>query len=784
MFTLHTWDIGALTDGDYEVRALSICLNGIPAGFSEVIPGQVERTAPAILGIPQPSDGIFNVGDEISVTFTEDIDCNNIFYADQANLNSIGLYDLTTSQLVAATVQCLGNKIIIVPNIPSIYMENHTLEVRVTGIQDFVGNTLGVDNTGSLVHKWDFYVDVSPVSWVGTAVDEVKQENVAHSFQRSISNTGGNSVNYSITMPSYISASSSSGMLPAGGQVLITFTVDNQLANGLYTDDLVLNSSFGNEVLPMEIRVMCPPPAWSFNAAQYSYNMNYTVSLDIDGTSSEDEFDQIAAFVDGQVRGIANVQYISALDKYLAFLSVYGNASDNGAAVDFRVWDASDCKLYEQVVESFPFAGNGQVGTPLVEDTIHTIDLLAKTINLNAGWNWISFNLHLANDTVTNVMSGLSNPYNGIMKSQTQFSQYWDANDVWIGGLNQVEVESMYQVQLQSADTLDFFGSPAHTDSTLIPIVQGWNWIGYLPQGGMTPDQALQTLTPYNGDIIKNQYFFAQYVAGIGWIGNLNYMNPPSGYLYQASTADTLHYPIDANAIVYRTIAQHIYEERKTKLVNEFEQSNISPNQFSGNMNVIGHAISNGENVTAAFDKVYAYIDGEVRGVTESIYVDDFNDNVFFLTVFADADEAGKVVRFNYLNSLTNELYEVEETLVYNENDVIGVVQNEQSLTIGAIEAAGLVNVAKATSNSIMVYPNPIADGTVIKYYSNSTETVQLSITDNLGRIITTYNATPSAGMNSITLNRVLNGTDMATGVYHLSVKIEGERHMVKLVNQ
>ena len=83
-----------------------------------------------------------------------------------------------------------------------------------------------------------------------------------------------------------------------------------------------------------------------------------------------------------------------------------------------------------------------------------------------------------------------------------------------------------------------------------------------------------------------------------------------------------------------------------------------------------------------------------------------------------------------------------------------------------------------------MVYPNPIADGTVIKYYSNSTETVQLSITDNLGRIITTYNATPSAGMNSITLNRVLNGTDMATGVYHLSVKIEGERHMVKLVNQ
>ena len=42
-----------------------------------------------------------------------------------------------------------------------------------TKIEDLVGNVLGVNTTGDSIHKWDFYVNVSPVGWVGAAIDEV-----------------------------------------------------------------------------------------------------------------------------------------------------------------------------------------------------------------------------------------------------------------------------------------------------------------------------------------------------------------------------------------------------------------------------------------------------------------------------------------------------------------------------------------------------------------------------------------------------------------------------------
>ena len=685
-FTSLVWTVGNLPDDSYEVRAISLCLNGIPAGFSDEIPGKIERNPPEILGSPQPSDGIFNVGDEISVTFTEVIDCGAIFYADQFNLNNIGLYDKTTSTLVNANVQCVGNKITITPSIPTIFLENHTLEVRITGIKDLAGNVMGNDKTGSPIHKWEFYVNVSPIGWVGTNVEEVKLIAKPHSFQRTISNTGGNNVNYSIVTPDYISASSTNGTLMAGQQKVITFAVDSQMASGSFTGELVLKSSYGDETLPMALRVMCAPPDWKVDQSKYLYNMSFSVALDIEEILSDDKYDMVSGYINGEIRGVARIQYIASLNKHIAFLSVYGNDVDINKKVKFKVWDASACKLYELCRDSFPFVDNGQVGTPLVEDTIHTLDILVRKLQLNKGWNWVSFNLRLANDSVANVLAAVQYPKNGLIKSQTKYSQYFSTLKTWVGSLDTIRETEMYQIKLDSAKNLDFFGRPIKLGfgGVEIPIKKGWNWISYLPQVGMSPNIALGSLVPFNGDIIKNQYIFAQYVAGFAWIGNLSYMNPPSGFLYKSSVTGTLIYPETATSGNKR----EQNNESELQLLNEFEKSNINPNQYSGNMSVIGAAIQDGHQVTGKGDKIYAYINGELRGVSESIEFNGYYD--FFVTIYGNENDATNTISFKYYNAQTEELSTINEELIYTENAVIGLVQEEQPLTLGTVIASGL----------------------------------------------------------------------------------------------
>ena len=105
----------------------------------------------------------------------------------------------------------------------------------------------------------------------------------------------------------------------------------------------------------------------------------------------------------------------------------------------------------------------------------------------------------------------------------------------------------MYQYNSLAFDSISMIGAPVNVE-TPIPLVSGWNWIGYIPQAGLPVTEALASISPLNGDLIKSQISFAQYVAGLGWVGNLKFLNAPNGYLLKTSNIDTLIYP-DPNNI-------------------------------------------------------------------------------------------------------------------------------------------------------------------------------------------------------------------------------------------
>ena len=165
-FTQFFWETAGIEDGNYEFHAWAVCSGDASdkPGFSDIIKGKIDRQPPALLGVPQPSDGVYHVGDEISFTFNQNINCNKII-----DIDDVGLYDATTNQLIDFHKSCKDNKIIIEPLFQNEFFENKILRAELDSIQDLVGNT-----TGNLI--WEFYVDRNELAWLTDSIELTKYD--------------------------------------------------------------------------------------------------------------------------------------------------------------------------------------------------------------------------------------------------------------------------------------------------------------------------------------------------------------------------------------------------------------------------------------------------------------------------------------------------------------------------------------------------------------------------------------------------------------------------------
>ncbi len=85
------------------------------------------------------------------------------------------------------------------------------------------------------------------------------------------------------------------------------------------------------------------PATWAVDPSLYPMNMIVTAELEIDGLLSIDTSDVVAAFVDGECRGLAKLGYVEAQDKYYIVMFIYGDTF--GEQVDVRFYDASADRL-------------------------------------------------------------------------------------------------------------------------------------------------------------------------------------------------------------------------------------------------------------------------------------------------------------------------------------------------------------------------------------------------------------------------------------------------------
>jgi hypothetical protein len=763
VFKIVEWNTAGLKDGIYEIRAVTQCTGGQNAGISHVISGRIERVPPALFGTPQPSDGVLSLGDEISIQFTEPIQCDKIIQADFFNNNNIGLYDTETGNLVDATITCNGDKITIVPKVPNRFIENKVLRVQVNNIKDLVGNNYAEK-------KWEFFVDRNPVRWLDGAVEVVKYEEDFVSVVRKIENTGGQATDYEILgIPNWVRVFPKKGTLAPGVAQPITFEFDSTMAFGAFRDTLLLDVVEGKEPVIIDARVVCHEPAWAVNPKAYSYSMNMTLQLDIEGVFSEDRQDIVAAFIKGECRGLTKVKYEPTLKKWLAFLTVYSN-NFTGDSIKLQIWDASACLLYGSVLEKFTFESEDLVGSPLTPMTVRTNNLLLRKISLGEGWNWVSFNLQFPNPSINTALSSLRRPQNDFVKSQTLFSQYFNAGSQWVGSLASLGNTGMYQYRADARDTIDMLGRPINLKTTTIPVNVGWNWIGYLPQSPIPLNLALSSLSPLNGDVIKSQTGFAQYVAGYGWLGNLQYMEAPEGYLLKISNAGTLTYP------VVSTLTDAPKEKSK---INPLAANywTLEPSKYEHTMTLIGMVTADKLNVTAENFELGAFVGGAVRGSSPAIYVKSLNAYLFFITIYAN--KPGELITFKLYDGKNTK--NLKETLYFSIDAQIGMVQDPQPfslLTTTGTQDLSLIDYFE-------VAPNPFYNQTTLTFSSEQAGEAQFTVLDVMGRVQDQWQVQATAGMNEYRWNTLskTNGA-FTSGVYFLKLEINGKVTVKKVVLQ
>lgn len=118
-------------------------------------------------------------------------------------------------------------------------------------------------------------------------------------------------------------------------------------------------------------------PNWSVNASNYQFSATYTTFLNVFGNNLSNTNDKVAAFVNGEIRGVGNLVYVPSADKYVAYLTIYANT--NNETVDFKIYDSSFNSVFT-AKQTAQFRIDANVGTVFQSFAISNENLSSNAI--------------------------------------------------------------------------------------------------------------------------------------------------------------------------------------------------------------------------------------------------------------------------------------------------------------------------------------------------------------------------------------------------------------------
>jgi hypothetical protein len=634
------------------------------------------------------------------------------------------------------------DKIILTTADPDSVLENVILDISVTGVQDLNGNIMRAPVT------WTAYVDKNQVIWTESDKHFEIEVGKGFTFETRIKNTGGKVFNFNINnLPSWLSASPSSGVLMPVSSMPIVFTVDKEVNIGNYFQDIQLETEFGfAEVMALALDVSKPlPKDWKVTPSNYQYSMNFIAQLNINGDVSRDPNDQVAAFVGDECRGIAKLRYIEALDNYQAYISVYSNKTA-GEAIQFRIWNASDGQVHRDVTPTYLFESNDVKGTASKPEMLKAVDVLEHTYDLPKGWTWISahlnYNYNPNKQLKTNDLLKPLKATNGDLIRTIDAVDSYDKQEGWAGTLTAkggIANGRGYKIFLTEENQLKYNGLLLKGDQVKIDLVKGWNWIGYIGFKNTPINQALAGFAnAKEGDIIKNQYSLAIYNQNVGWIGDLTSLKPGEGYMMKTAQAGSFHYP----NLSYTASGSKMNSSSQAKSAIIAASS-----KYPNSMNAVAEVVGDNQSNT---NRLRAFVGKELRGEAIPTYNPITQKASYFVTVYGQ--NMSEDIRFEFVDEQLNATA-VNETYSFATDAVLGDLKTPKVLTLVS---------GQDQLESVLVYPNPFTNVLTVQLYAGH-KVAKVTLTDMLGRKVKT------ADVATGQLNLVWDVRNFSSAVYILS---------------
>ncbi len=372
-----------------------------------------------------------------------------------------------------------GDKIILNIEEDPELIENTVLEITVQDVEDLNENRLASPIT------WTAFIKKNTVKWDQTSLNFTTKQYEKVTFEVDILNLGGTEQNYDISnIPGWLSISEPTGTLAPDSKKTLVFEISESTNIGDYDQSIYLGSDFGfKEKLEISLKVKGDEPDWKVDGSKYEYSMSVIGTLNINGIISTNSDDKIAAFINGELRGVANLQYIAAYDVYEFFLDVYSNKSDD--SIEFRVWNASEGKVQVDVKPQLNFVKDNVVGSPSTPKEFLVTENVVVTYIMKKGWNWISFNLNSSKlNRSDSLLLDLNSHDGDIIKSLSSFDQF-GTNLGWIGSITSkggFNVREAYKLKLTEADTFTVVGGKYRDKLYYYSIVHGLE-LDWLPFG-------------------------------------------------------------------------------------------------------------------------------------------------------------------------------------------------------------------------------------------------------------------------------------------------------------
>jgi hypothetical protein len=634
---------------------------------------------------------------------------------------SMSVKDVRPVEEVPYTYVASNNKIVFtLANNYFARVEGTTLSISVKDIYD-------MHNNKSNTEQWTAYIKRNPLLWDADPVFIQMQEGETRSFTARIVNSGGASVSYAIeNLPSWLSVNYSAGNLQPLASKDLTFTIFEGINIGNYETAIGLTCGNGvTEILPVQLKVTGMRPDWEVNPFDFEFSMNITGQIKINDTFQEDPDDLLAAFIGDLCVGITSPIYVNSNNAYFTFADIYGNTQHQNQLLKFRLWDASTGRIYPVIETSIPnivFTPSQILGSTVTPVIFNALDFAEQNIPLKKGWTWISNNVLNDNPSILNQMKTSLTDVGVAIIGRTGYIQ----QPGWVGTLSEISEKSMYMVNTTENHSLILEGQYANPATTPIPIIHGWNWIGYIPAFTLPVVNALAGLDAQAGDQLKAQVGYATY-TGTSWVGSLTSMQAGKGYMYYSNNTmpQTLIYPSTI------PISKIISLPSDTSLISSKEITphwSVDISLYSNSMTVTGAVLLNSVALQSDQIEVGAFSGNECRGSAFLQYVDELDNYLCFLMIYGEGSEAITLKVYNH--ETATEENANNAPLSFSANLMFGNSEDTYIIAIGNLSA-------DATLSDLTV-----SEGTLSPEFNSNTYSYTVNVNYEETSIILTATAT------------------------------------------